>query len=108
MLTWSLSTDTASDSVAAWGTRAIWKHDFVDVLADRTSFFYNDGPSKELLQSKMASIGMKFSDINTKLKEIGHDGSSTDIVTIYEDDEFIFKCSAQGSHGYLYMTAKLK
>lgn len=108
MLTWSLSTDTASDSMAGWGTRAIWKDDFIDVFADRTSFFYNDGTSETLLKSKMANMAMKFSDINTKLKEIGHYGSSTDIVTIYEDDEFIFKCSAQGSHGYLYMTAKLK
>jgi hypothetical protein len=56
----------------------------------------------------MATIGMKFSDINNILVDLGHDASSRDIVTVYEDDEFIFTCSAQGSYGYLYMTAKLK
>jgi len=108
MLIWGLPQDMAEDSVAAWGTRAIWKDDFIDVFADRTSFFYSDYKTQELLKSKMAVIGLRFSDINTKLKEIGHTGSSCDIVTIYEDDDFIFKCSANGSHGYLYMTAKLK
>ena len=104
-LVWGL--DNAAGAKAAWGTRAIWKDGYVDVLADRTSVIGND-VDRKILQAKMANIGMKFSDINNILVDLGHDVSSKDIVTVYEDDEFIFTCSAQGSYGYLYMTAKLK
>ena len=104
-LEWGL--DNAAGAKAAWGTRAIWKDGFIDVLADRTSVI-GSPEDRAILQQKMASLALNFSDINDRLVSNGYDTSSNDVFTIYEDDEFIFTCSPQGSYGYLYMTARLK
>jgi len=106
-LAWSLSTDNGVGSSAAWGCRTIWNNDFIDFMPERSSVF-GDTDSKQKLLAKVNRVVMPWSQLNDFLRNLDHDISSTDIVTVYEDDEFVLRCSAQGSYGYLYMTARLK
>jgi hypothetical protein len=92
---------------AAWGARAIWTHGFVDVLNDRMSITGSD-PDKQRLISLLQDRVPTFHAINDILVEQGIDGSSNNIVVLYEDNDLYYACSPQASHGYLYLTAYLK
>ena len=92
---------------AAWGARAIWTHGFVDVLQDRMSITGSEDDKSRLISLLQQRVPT-FAAINDILVEQGVDGSSKEIVCLYEDNDLYYACSPQASHGYLYLTAYLK
>ena len=109
-LTFGLAQDNGKDALAAWGARAIWyyRDNYMDYVHDRISMVGDDVSKSRLLNILNNSKCPNLNLVSEILLANGHDPSSSDIVTIYEDDAVLFRASAQASHGYVYMTARLK
>jgi hypothetical protein len=92
----------------AWGARLIAP---ADLLWDRQGCAGGEegGPERaKLLDWLGAGAGDKARDFCRATNMGVSNGDSSDVVTLYEDDQGMVVGSPQGSHGYVYIAAWLK
>lgn len=87
------------DAIAAWGARAILRNGVMDIVMDRTDRFFAKGTAVNFAEW-MGFTGLPWVN-KTALNIWGEDRD----VHRFQDGPFNVVCSAQGSHGYLYITA---
>lgn len=90
---------------AAWGCRAIYQDGTLDFVWDRQDSFGPDEKENKIFDKLNSGI---LQLVAKRVEEIQPKGSSDEVMTFYEDSEFVVMGSPQSSYGYIYLAAWFK